>query len=152
MADTGNSSRIIQAVQSAPEQRLYIPGAGGGMVDLAFKRTFHAVKQYDDRLILARHEHTGDWVAFIEIPNSENMFPVIGFGQELPGPDEARAILQRHSANAQGSKLIDQIQATNDRLQREARAAADEATAQTMEAVEFGVRKYTGTKSKIFIP
>lgn len=147
-----SSNSIIKAVQAAPEQKLYIPGAGGGMVDLAFKRAERAVRNYDDRLILAMHEHTGDWVAFVQLPNSDNMFPVIGFGRELPHPDEIRVILERHDAQRHGDKLIRQIQENNDRIQRELRAAGDEATERAVEAAEFGIRKYTGRKTKVFIP
>lgn len=146
------STQVIKAVQAAPEQRLYIPGAGGGMVDLAFKRAERAVTNYDPRLILAMHEQTGDWVAFVQLPNSDNMFPVIGFGRELPHPDEIRVILERHDAQRHGDKLIRQIQENNDRIQRELRARGDEATEQALEAAEFGIRKYTGRKTKIFIP
>lgn len=147
-----SSNDIIKSVQAAPEMNLYIPGAGGGMVDLAFKRAERAVKNYDDNLILAKHEHTGDWVAFVEIPATDNMFPVIGFGKELPHPDEIRAILERHDTRRHGDKLIRQIQENNDRIQRELRAAGDEATERAVEAAEFGIRKYTGRKTKIFIP
>lgn len=146
------SNDIIKAVANAPEQKLYIPGAGGGMVDLAFKRAERAVKNYDDNLILAQHEMTGDWVAFVEIPATDRMFPVIGFGRELPHPDEIRVILERHDTRRHGDKLIRQIQENNDRIQRELRAAGDEATEQVLEAAEYGIRKYTGRKTKVFIP
>lgn len=131
------------------EQKLYIPGQG--FVDLHLRRAMKAVEKYDDRLILARHEHTGDWVAFIQL-GPDRMFPVIGFGKELPHPDEITRTLERADTHRHGDKILRQIQEHNDRLQREKRALAAEAVEETAERAEFGFRKYTGQKPLIFIP
>lgn len=131
------------------EQKLYIPGQG--MVDLHLRRAMKAVEQYDDRLILARHEHTGDWVAFVQL-GPDRMFPVIGFGKELPHPDEIRRILEQADTHRHGDKILRQIQEHNDRLQREKRAATTEAIDEAAEYADFGFRKYMGLKPQIFIP
>lgn len=131
------------------EQKLYIPGQG--FVDFHLRRAMKAVEEYDDRLILAKHEHTGDWVAFVQL-GPDRMFPVVGFGKDLPQPDEIRRILERDDTRRHGDKILRQIQETNDRIQREKRAAATEAIEQAGEYAEFGFRKYTGQKPKIFIP
>ena len=139
---------VLQRIANE-EQKLYIPGQG--MVDLHLRRAMKAVEDYDDRLILARHEHTGDWVAFIQL-GPDRMFPVIGFGRELPHPDDIRRTLERADTHRHGDKILRQIQETNDRIQREKRAAATEAIEETAEYAEFGFRKFAGIKTKIFIP
>lgn len=143
------SSNDIIKRAAAEEQRLYIPG--GGYVDLALKRAMKTVADYDDRLILAKHEVTGDWVAFIQL-GPDRMFPVIGFGKELPDPGEIRAILERHDTHRHGDKLIRQIQETNDRIQREKRKAVDNAIEEAADYAEWGVARHLGTTSRIYIP
>jgi hypothetical protein len=143
------SSNDIVKRAALEEQRLYIPGEG--YVDFRLKRAVKAVSDYDDRLILALHELTGDWVAFRAL-GPDRMFPVIGFGKELPEPHEIREILERHDTHRHGDKLIREIQETNDRLQAEKRKAVDEAIEETAEYAEWGVARHIGSKSRIFIP
>jgi hypothetical protein len=131
------------------EQKLYIPGQG--YVDLHLRRAMKAVEEYDDRLILAKHEVTGDWVAFIQL-GPDRMFPVIGFGRELPHPDEIRRILEQADTHRHGDRILRQIRETNDRIQREKRARATEAIEEAAEYADFGFRKYAGLKPQIFIP
>jgi hypothetical protein len=131
------------------EQRLYIPGQG--MVDFTLRRAMKAVSDYDDRLILAKHEHTGDWVAFIQL-GPDRMFPVVGFGKELPHPDDVRRVLERADTHRHGDKILRDIQANNDRIQREKRNAAAESVEEAAEYADFGFRKFKGLKPQIFIP
>jgi hypothetical protein len=131
------------------ELKLWIPGQG--TVPYYLRRAMKEVEDYDDRLILAKHEITGDWVAFIQL-GPDRMFPVIGFGKELPHPDEIRRILEQADTHRHGDKLLRQIQETNDRIQREKRAAAADAIEEAAEYADFGFRKYAGLKPQIFIP
>lgn len=131
------------------DQRLYIPGQG--FVDFRLRRAIKAVEQYDQRLILAKHEVTGDWVAFVQL-GPDRMFPAVGFGKELPEPHEIRRILEAADTRRHGDKILRQIQETNDRIQRQYRQATDDGIEQAAERAEFGLRKYTGEKPKIFIP
>lgn len=143
------SENILRRVVDAPEQGLYIPGQG--FVDFRLRNAVKAVEEYDDRLILARHEYTGDWVAFVQL-GPDRMFPVIGFGRDLPEPDEIRRILEKHDTRRHGEKILRDIQEHNDRLQKEIRDRADEGSGIAAEAMEWGVRKMTGNTSKIFVP
>lgn len=131
------------------EQKLYIPGQG--YVDFHLRRAMKAVEQYDDRLILAKHEHTGDWVAFVQL-GPDRMFPVVGFGKELPHPDEIRRVLEKADTRRHGDKIIRDIQRENDRLMAEKRQATTEGIEQAVDYAAFGIRKYTGAKPRIFIP
>lgn len=141
-------SDILKGIAHA-EQKLYIPGQG--YVDLHLRRAMKAVEDYDDRLILAKHEITGDWVAFIQL-GPDRMFPVIGFGRELPHPDEIRRILEQADTHRHGDRVLTEIQRENDRLQAEKRKAAAEAIEEAAEYADFGFRKYRGLKPQIFIP
>jgi hypothetical protein len=144
-----SSSNEIVGRVAQEEQRLYIPGQG--FVDFRLRKATKAVSDYDDRLILALHEGTGDWVAFIQL-GPDRMFPVIGFGKELPEPTEIREILERHDTHRHGDKLLRQIQETNDRIQAEKRRAADDAIEETAEYAEWGIARHIGSTSKVFIP
>ena len=121
------------------------------MVDFRLRRAIKTVSDYDDRLILALHEVTGDWVAFIQL-GPDRMYPVIGFGKELPEPHEIRETLERHDTHRHGDKLLRQIQETNDRIQREKRQAVDEAIEESAEYAAWGIGRYLGSKPRIFIP
>lgn len=142
------ASEVLKRV-ATEEQKLYIPGQG--LVDLHLRKAMKVVEDYDDRLILARHEHTGDWVAFIQL-GPDRMFPVIGFGKELPHPDEIHRILEQSDTHRHGDARLREIQQANDRIQREKRKAADDAIEEAAEYADFGFRKYRGIKTQIFIP
>jgi hypothetical protein len=144
-----SSNEIVKRIVAEEEQRLFIPGQG--FVDFRLKRAAKVVSDYDDRLILALHEGTGDWVAFIQL-GPDRMFPVIGFGKELPPPDEIRAILERHDTHRHGDKLLRQIQETNDRIQGEKRKAVDNAIEEAADYAEWGIARHLGSKTRIFIP
>lgn len=143
-----SSNEIIGRV-ALEEQRLYVPGQG--FVDFRIKRAAKAISDYDDRLILALHEITGDWVAFIQL-GPDRMFPVIGFGKDLPEPTEIREILERHDTHRHGDKILRQIQETNDRIQAKVRKRADDAVEETVEYAQWGMARHLGEKRHIFIP
>lgn len=131
------------------EQRLWIPGYG--TVPAHMRAAVRTVEEYDDRLILAKHEGTGDWVAFVQL-GPDRMFPVIGFGKELPRPEEIRSILERHDTRRHGDKVLREIERENARIQAEKRKAVDEAIEEAAEYADFGFRKFAGVKPQIFIP
>lgn len=143
-----SSNDIIKRAANE-EQKLYIPGRG--TVDFRVKRAAKAVSDYDDRLELALHEHTGDWVAFVQL-GPDRMFPVIGFGRDLPEPHEIREILERHDTHRHGDRILREIQEMNDRLMAEKRKSVDTAIEETAEYAEWGVARHLGNKSSIVIP
>ena len=140
------------------ETRLYLPD--GSEYDPAIRGVQRAVEEYDERLVLARHEITGDWVVFIKLERNSplstdqgNLYPVVGLGPELPDVEEVRKRLYQADARRHGSKLLDQINDHNDRLRQERRAAADEAIGETAEALEWGFRKEGWhPQTRIFVP
>lgn len=131
------------------EQRLWIPGSGE--VDVRIVRLQRVCREYDDRLELARHELTGDWVVFIHLENG-NLYPVIGIGRELCEPDELRQRLWKADARRHGNKILRQINEHNERLQRDSRLRALDADEATAEALEWGFRQEGVLSKKVFIP
>ena len=150
-------SDVLSRVR-AEETRLWVPGMGE--VDVRTRQVQRAIEEYDERLVLARHEITGDWVVFIKLERNSplstdqgNLYPVIGLGPELPDVEEVRKRLHQADARRHGSKLLDQINDHNERLRQESRLAADEAIGETAEALEWGFRKEGWhPQTRIFVP
>jgi len=135
----------------AEEQSLWIPGAGE--VNPKVTRLQRAVEAYDERLVLARHNVTGDWVIFIKLEGG-NLYPVLGIGRELPDdPEEIRYRLYKADARRHGTKILDDINRANERILAEKRYAADEAIGETAEWLEWGIRQEGWHPSpRVFIP
>lgn len=140
---------VFKRIRDESEQRLWIPGAGE--VDVRIVGLQRVCREYDDRLELARHELTGDWVVFIKIDRG-NLYPVIGIGRELCSPEELRERLWKADAKRHGNKLLDQINESNARIKREARLRADDAAEATAEAFEWGFRQEGVLPRKVFVP
>lgn len=140
---------VFARIRGEAEQKLWIPGAGE--VDVKIVACQRVCREYDDRLELARHELTGDWVVFIKL-GRDNLYPVIGIGRDLCAPDELRERLWKADAKRHGDKVLRQINENNDRLKRESRARALEADEQIAEAFEWGFRREGVLSPKVFIP
>jgi hypothetical protein len=140
---------VFQRVRDESEQRLWIPGEGE--VDMRVVGCQRVCREYDDRLVLARHELTGDWVVFIKI-SRDNMYPVIGIGRELCDPEELSQRLWKADAKRHGSKLLYDINEHNERLKRESRKRAIAADEEIAEAFEWGLRQEGVLAKKVFVP
>lgn len=140
---------VFQRVRDESEQRLWIPGEGE--VDMRIVGCQRVCREYDDRLVLARHELTGDWVVFIKI-SRDNMYPVIGIGRELCDPEELSQRLWKADAKRHGSKLLHDINEHNDRIRRESRKRAIAADEEIAEALEWGLRQEGVLAKKVFVP
>ena len=144
-----NAPDVFARVRDA-EQKLWIPGQGE--VDTRVVAAQRIVREYDERLELARHEITGDWVVFIKL-GPDNLYPVIGIGPELPdNAEELRQRLWKADAQRHGTKILDDINAHYNRLRDESRKRALDADEQTAEAFEWGLRREGVLSPKVFIP
>lgn len=140
---------VFARIRDESEQKLWIPGEGE--VDMRIVACRRVLNDYDERLVLARHELTGDWVVFIKL-NRDDMYPVIGIGRELCDPDELYERLWRADTKRHGNKILHQINEHNENLKREQerkRLDADEAMA---EHFEWGLRQEGVLSRKVFIP
>lgn len=141
---------VFTRVHEAPEQKLWIPGQGE--VDMRIIAAQRVVREYDERLELARHEITGDWVVFVKLEGG-NLYPVVGIGPELPhNAEDLRQRLWKADSARHGSKILDQINAHNKRIQRESRQRGLEADEATAEALEWGFRQEGVLSRKVFVP
>lgn len=140
---------VFKRIRDESEQKLWIPGAGE--VDVRIVGLQRVCREFDDRLELAKHELTGDWVVFIKIDRG-NLYPVIGIGRELIEPEELRERLWKADAARHGDKLRQQINEHNARIQRDAKLRADDAAEAAAEALEWGFRQEGVLPRKVFIP
>lgn len=146
MTDTAD---ILQRAHQE-ERKLWIPGVGE--VDPRISAAQRVVREYDERLVLARHEVTGDWVVFITV-GRDNIYPVIGIGPELPAnAEDLRARLRATDTRIHGDKILRQINEHNARIQKESRARALEADGEVAEALEWGFRREGVISPQVFIP
>lgn len=140
---------VFARIRDESEQKLWIPGAGE--VDIKIVACQRVCREFDDRLELARHELTGDWVVFIKLDRG-NLYPVIGIGRELCSPEELRERLWKADARRHGDKVLREINEHNARIQRASRRRADDAAEATAEAFEWGFRQEGVLPRKVFIP
>jgi len=103
-------------MQMKPSERIWLPGQG--VVDMAPMKVHRAVSQYDERLMFGRHEN-GDWCIFVKMPHGKKPLPVLGFGRELPTPEEAVRRADAANTRRHGQKVLDQIMADDRRRRRE---------------------------------
>lgn len=142
-------SAVLQSTHRA-EQKLWIPGVGE--VDPRISAAQRVVREYDERLVLARHDLTGDWVIFIKV-SRDNLYPVIGIGPELPeNAEELRHRLWKADTKIHGTKVLDDINRHNRRLQEASRKRGLEADGEIAEAFEWGFRQEGVLSPKVFIP
>ena len=140
---------VFKRIRAEDEQKLWIPGEGE--VDMRIVGCQRVCREYDDRLELARHELTGDWVVFIKI-SRDNMYPVIGIGPELCEPEELSQRLWKADAKRHGSKILHGINEHNERLKAPSRSKALAADEQMAEAFEWGFRREGVLSPKVFVP
>jgi hypothetical protein len=139
------------AVKQAPELRLWTPQ---GVVDPTTSRAKRVVEQYDERLMLARHEGTGDWCVWLKKgPFGGEPFPVVGLGKELPDPETLERRLMQADTARHRDKILRDMNANNERIRAAEREAADQASGIAAEALEWGFRKEGAHPSpRIFVP
>ena len=140
---------VFARIRDESEQKLWIPGMGE--TDIRIVGCQRVCREFDDRLELAKHELTGDWVVFIKVDRG-NLYPVIGIGRELCTPDELRERLWKADAKRHGDKVLRDINEHNARIQRESRNRALDADEATAEALEWGFRQEGVLSKKVFIP
>lgn len=143
------SADVFKRIRDESEQRLWIPGEGE--VDLRIVACQRVCREYDERLVLARHELTGDWVVFIKL-GREQMYPVIGIGRELCDPEELSQRLWKADARRHGDKVLRDINEHNDRIRRDSRRRAIDADEGIAEAFEWGFRQEGVLPKKVFVP
>lgn len=114
------------------QPKIWLPTRG--MVDRRALAVERAIQEYDERLVFGRHEETRDWCAFMKFPPGDPVFPelypVVGFGQEIPEPREAVERLIRADSLRQAESQLDRVNRRNrersERLAEPVKAAEEE--------------------------
>jgi hypothetical protein len=119
---------------------LWIPGMGNTnskayLVD-------RAVNAYDERLMFARNEDTGDWCIFIRLPRPSDPYPVIGFQDRIPEPVEAIDRLKAADTMRVGEQIYREVVKSQEDYRKKFEYASDEASAESSEVVEHLMRKH----------
>jgi hypothetical protein len=138
---------------------LYLPGVG--MVNLTAMRVHQAVVEYDERLIFSQHPENGQWCIFMKMPSDyetavqidgNNVLPLLGF-RDIPHPEDAVKRLWEADTLRQGEQWLDEMNRRNEKLKKSKAVAADEATEQAAEALEwFNRQAGTHPQARIFVP
>lgn len=112
--------------------------AGQGEVDFGerakMKELTRVIKENDpeDKLMLGKHHATGEWVLFLK-PRANPFgldapYPVLGLGTDVPDPDRVRKLLYETDTRRNGDKIMQDIQANNEKIRKAADDKATEAT------------------------
>ena len=139
-------------MQKTPAERIWLPGQG--VVDMGPMKVHRALQAYDDRLMFGRnsdpnHPGYGDWCAFVKMPHGEAPVPVIGFGKELPTPEEAVKRCDAANTRRHSSQLLDMV--TRDELRR--RAELEKGREELAEVYADIMKEAKGVKApQIFVP
>jgi len=111
-------------------------------------KVHRAVNEYDERLMFGRHDN-GDWCIFVKMPHGKNPLPVLGFGTELPTPEEAVRRADAANTRRHGQKVLDQIMADDARR----RAKLDKESEELAEVYAEIMMDAQGVKApQIFVP
>lgn len=105
-------------------------------------RVDRAVREYDERLMFARNEQTGDWCVFIKMPKGEQPYPVLGFQDTIPEPHQAMERLMAADCMRHGNKIYDDVMRSQQKVKDDARKVADEARDESVEHIEFMMRQH----------
>ena len=144
-------SNSLSRVKQAADQRLWLPRHG--RVDTKTSACIRVVENYDEALVLGRHELTGDWCVFLKQDPFSEPFPVLGLGLELPTPEQLSKRLVQADTKRQGSRVIDEIEREHADRRAVLEDRASDATGITAEAYEWGHRRMCSQPhTRIFVP
>ena len=118
--------------------RLWLPNS----VNYAAYKVDRAVNEYDERLMFARNEDTGDWCVFVKMPRPQDPFPVFGFGDRIPDPVEALAKVQEGHLVRHKERIWKEITDSQRDYRKGIRAKGNEASEESAEVVEHFLRKH----------
>ena len=119
---------------------LFIPGRGS--VDTRAWRVDQAVNEYDERLLFAKNEETGDWCVFVRMPGAEPPYPVCGFGREIPSVDDVMLRIRRADTMRNGDAIYNDLVRSQEKYRAELAYKGDQAADESVEVVEHFMRKH----------
>lgn len=104
-------------------------------------RVDRAVKEYDERLMFARNEDTGDWCVFVRMPAPQDPFPLMGFGDDIPDPVDVVARVQEGHLVKHKERIWKDMIASQEKYRADLKYGGDQARDESVEVVEHMMRK-----------
>lgn len=105
-------------------------------------RVDRAVNEYDERLMFGRNEDTGDWCVFVRMPSPRPPFPVFGFGDRIPEPDEALSRIKEGHLVEHKERIWREVVDSQNKHKADLEYAADQAGEESAERTEHLMRKH----------
>lgn len=118
---------------------LFIPGRGN--VDFKSYHIDCEVNAYDERLMFAKNEETGDWCVFVRMPGSEPPYPVCGFGQSMPSVDEVMLRVRRSDTMRNGDLIYNDLIRSQEKYRADLQYKSDQAGEESAEVMEHFLRQ-----------
>ena len=104
-------------------------------------RVDRALHAYDERLMFARNEDTGDWCVFVRMPRPQEPFPLMGFGDSIPEPNFVLAKVQEGHLVKHKERIWKEIIDSQKEYKKGFADRADDARDESVEAIEFMMRQ-----------
>lgn len=120
--------------------RLWLPGYG--VADSKAIRVSDALNAYDERLMFAKNEDTGDWCVFVRMPRPQPPFPLMGFGDNIPDPEVVLARVQEGHLVRNKERIWREITDSQKKYREELNYRGDQASEESAEVVEHFLRKH----------
>jgi hypothetical protein len=117
---------------------LFIPGHGN-MTSQQFL-IVSALKDYDEKLMFARNEETGDWCVYSRMPHPEPPFPVFGFGPELPDKQIVLDRVKSGDLRRNSDRIYNEIVKSQEKYRADLAYKGDQASGESAEVVEKFMR------------
>jgi hypothetical protein len=118
---------------------LFVPGRG--VMDFDAYRIDRAVNEYDERLMFAKNEGSGDWCVFVRMPGNEPPYPVCGFGYELPMLDDVMLRIHNADTMRNGDAIYNDMLKSQEKYRADLTYKSDQAGEESAEVVEHFLRK-----------
>ena len=118
---------------------LFIPGHG----NMSSKQFLivSALKDYDEKLMFARNEETGDWCVYSRMPYPEPPFPVFGFGPELPDKQTVMDGVKSGDLRRNSDRIYNDIIRSQEKYRSDMEYKSNQASEESTEVVEQFMRK-----------
>lgn len=133
---------------------------GRGMVNASAMAVDTAVQEYDELLRFGFNPANSDWVVYRQLPrdfefapyyiDDQPVLPVLGFGTEIPSPEQALKRLYETDAWRHGQKLYDNMLKENERIKKEQNQVYEDQMEEALERAEHALRYENQQQNKIY--
>lgn len=146
-------SSIIVPNGNGSSDSIWLPGKGE--VPIHTRQVADMIREYDPRLTLGRNTANGDWVVLRDGgPEDVPLFPVIGFGPDLPSADKVKAELYKRDVSRNGKEIVESIVKRQNQRRAASRSRADAGAEEAGEAMAWAHKQMGDIRAplKVHIP